>query len=169
MARYDIPTRFKGATFLVDTNFFIDSYSHGLDFKDFIAELKKHEIELTSSQLVKFEFIRSNTLDVVRLKTKWYEELVGFDLPLDPKIYELAENMIGEYGQYMKGLPLIDLIMAAYLKKYKTLYLLTRDHKDFPTTVFKRDWVFTIESVQTVWAYGLYLYRVKSDEDEIPF
>lgn len=76
----------------------------------------------------------------------------------------------------MEGLPLTDLIIATYLKKYRGLYLLTNDHSDFPTSVFDRKYIFNLEEFGDK-IYGLYIYKPKTkvfDEqisvyDDIPF
>lgn len=171
MVHYKIPTHLAGKTFLVDTNFFIDSFSDRVLFRDFIVSLKNAEIVLVSISFVCLEFVRSKTIDVVKRKNDHYSEIVEFELPYDKKLEVLAMEMIKEYKQYMEGLPLTDLIIAAYLKRYSKLYLLTRDHRDFPTTVFDRLHIFPIQSIRDVKTYGVYAYRPQEKiiSGDIPF
>ncbi len=83
---------------------------------------------------------------------------------------------IEEYKDKMEGLPITDLVIATYLKKYKGLLLLTNDHSDFPTTVFCREFVFNVKDFGDK-LYAIYTYKPNEqklkeyvlDEDEIPF
>ena len=136
-----LPTWLSNSTLLLDTNFFI-----------------------------KYEFIRSKTIDVVREKEKYFHRIIDTVLPYDAKIDELVVSTIEEYKQYMDRLSLADLVLATYLKRYRGLFLLTRDHADFPTTVFTREHIFNIESFrERIYAIYSYKPKVQELEEEIPF
>ena len=119
---------------------------------------------------MKYEFVRSKTIDVVRRKERYFGKLVGLILPLDAQTEGYIIGIIEEYKQYMERLPLTDLILAAYLKRYRSLYLLTRDHLDFPTTVFDRIHIFNVESVRDIKTYAVYAYKPeKKVIEKVPF
>lgn len=168
---FQIPNTLKNTTFLLDTNFFIDSYSHPAEFQKFITSLKKANIELVSTSFVKFEFVRSKTIDVVHKKLRYFEEIVATLLPFDSETENLILSIFEEYKQFMEGVPFVDLILGAYLKRYKNLYLLTRDHLDFPTTIFDRIQIFNVELVREIKPYGVYTYKPKEQvlKEKIPF
>lgn len=171
-----LPEYLHDATVLLDTNFFIHSYANKNVYAGFIKDLKDISVALVSPNFVKYEFIRSKTIDVVRQKEEYFHQIVDSVLPYDKTIDELVIPTIEEYGQKMEGLPLTDLIIAVYLKKYRGLYLLTNDHSDFPTSVFERKHVFNIDDFGDK-IYGLYIYKPKtktieeeiSTFDDIPF
>jgi predicted nucleic acid-binding protein len=170
-----IPEFLHNSTLLLDTNFFIDAYRQQNQYGGFIKKLKNSGVAFVSPNFVKYEFIRSKTIDVVREKEKYFYGIIDNILPYGPEIDRLIVPTVEEYKQYMENLPLTDLILAAYLKKYKGLYLLTRDHNDFPTTVFKREFVFNMEEFGEK-IYGIYSYRpekmtLKEEvaSDDIPF
>lgn len=174
-----LPTFLRNSTILLDTNFFIHAYSNRDAYAKFIKNLKDVGVAFVCVNFVKYEFIRSNTIDVVRQKEAYFKEIVDNILPYDPFIDELIIPTIEDYKENMQGLPLTDLIIAAYLKKYKGLYLLTNDHSDFPTKIFKRKHVFNIEEFGNR-IYGIYTYKPLLDtveaivtptisEDDIPF
>lgn len=168
---YHVPELLRNSTFLLDTNFFIDSFSNPEVFKDIIFSFKDANIELASISFVKYEFIRSKTIDVVRRKESYFDELVGVVLPFDLPTESQVISIIEQYKQYMEGIPLTDLMLAACLKRYQGLYLLTRDHHDFPTTIFDRIHVFNIESIRDIKTYGVYTYKSEKKvlEEKIPF
>jgi predicted nucleic acid-binding protein len=156
---FQIPTFLNNTTVLVDTNFFIDAFNQPEKFKSLIDSLKADGVDFVSISLVKYEFIRAKTIDVVKRKEAFFNELVSTILPIDKETEKLVIGVIEEYKQYMEGLPVTDLVLAALLKKYRKLYLLTRDHKDFPTVIFDRCHIFTVGTLRDVWSYGIYAYK----------
>src|SRR3990172_8649951 len=156
---HQIPKPLSNSTFLLDTNFFIDSYSRIEDFEGLVTEFKSNNIVLTSINLVKYEFIRSKTIDVVKKKEKYFNEIVSVVLPFDNQAEQYIVGIIEQYRQFMEGVSLTDLLLAACLKRYHGLYLLTRDHHDFPTTIFDRIHIFNIESAIDIKTYGVYTYK----------
>lgn len=171
-----LPEYLHNSTILLDTNFFIHAYANKEIYASFIKKLKDANIALVSPSLVKYEFVRSKTIDVVRQKEVYFHQIIDSLLLYDPSVDELIIPTIEEYKQKMEGLPLTDLIIATYLKKYRGLYLLTNDHSDFPTSVFHRKYIFNIEDFGDK-LYGLYIYKPKeksfeetiSTHDDIPF
>ena len=166
----DVPKWLEHSTLLLDTNFFIDAFRFKEEYGKFLQELKRRDIAFVSPSLVKYEFVRSKTIDVVRNKEDYFYQIVDTVLPYDLKVDELVISTIEEYKQFMEGLPLVDLILAVYLKRYKGLRLLTRDHNDFPTLVFKREHLFNIEEFESR-IYGIYSYKPRTAvlEEEVPF
>lgn len=143
----------------MDTNLLIDEYSHVDNYKEFLDALQKANVKLVSLEFVKFEFVRSKTIDVVRRKEEHFSKLISKILLLDEEVEKAVIPVMEEYKQYMEGLPLTDLVLGACLKRYSGLYLLTRDHTDFPTTVFDRLHIFNIEGIRDIRTYGVYAYH----------
>jgi len=156
-----LPEYLHNSTVLLDTNFFLHAYANKEVYANFIKQLKNRGIALVSPNLVKYEFVRSKTIDVVRQKESYFHQIIDSILPYDLSIDELIIPTIEEYKQKMEGLPLTDLIIATYLKKYRGLYLLTNDHSDFPTSVFDRKYIFNLEEFGDK-IYGLYIYKPKT-------
>ncbi|MBI3443201.1 hypothetical protein HY008_00870 [Candidatus Woesebacteria bacterium] len=156
---YPFPDFLRNSDLLVDTNFFIDSFSSPENFANFIKILKQNGVEIIGTPFVKYEFLRSRTIDVVKIKESFYNELVGTNLSFDINTEKEMVGLIEEYKQYMEGISVVDLILGCFLKKFESrLYLLTRDHKDFPTSIFKRKYIFNIEGVRDIKTYGVYTY-----------
>lgn len=155
----NIPTSLNNSTILLDTNFFIDAFSKPKDFGELISSLKSSNVVLVCSGIVKFEFTRSKNFDVFQKKIKYFDNLVENLLPIDRKTEELIFEVMSEYQDAIIGVSVTDVILAAFLKRYRKLRLLTRDHGDFPTSVFKREEIFNIQSTRDIKTYAVYSYK----------
>lgn len=166
----NIPASLNNSTILLDTNFFIDAFSKPSDFVELISSLKAAKIALVSSSIVKFEFTRSKSLDVRQKKSKYFDKLVENLLMADRKIEELIFEIMSEYKDAIIGVSPTDVILAAFLKRYRTLRLLTRDHSDFPTSVFCREEIFNVQSVRDIKTYAVYSYKPEvTVVEKLPF
>ena len=162
----------KVATLLVDTNFFIDLFSHRDKYRELFYEFEKKEIVLVACDFVKCEFIRTKDKQKLEEKTKLFNETISTLLPIDIKISELLVSTMAEYSHDLDGVEMTDLFLGTFIKRYPGLYLLTRNHKDFPTRIFTRSHVFSIEHDRDVKTYALYQYKkseLKIQAEDIPF
>jgi len=160
---------------VLDTNFLIDYYSKQESYAELLEQLRKNENTISSTELVRTEFIRSRTKDVVRSKSAFFNKIVESLLPLDKEIHKLVQPTIETYGQDIEGVSLTDIYLACVIQRYRQVYLLTRDHHDFPTRLFDRTHVFLIELNKEIKTYALYQYRkpeekkIDAEIEEIPF
>lgn len=155
----NIPTSLNNSTLLLDTNFFIDAFSKPKDFGEFIASLRTANVALVCCSIVRFEFTRSQHPDVLRKKIKYFDDLVENLLPIDRKTEGLIFEVMFEYKDAIIGVSVADVILAALLKRYRKLRLLTRNHSDFPTSVFQREEIFNIQSTRDIKTYAVYSYK----------
>lgn len=161
----NLPEFLRNSTILLDTNFLINAFAHREVYADFLTKLKSIGVVFVAPNFVKYEFIRSKTFDVVRRKEEYFYSIIENVLPYGEDIDKLIVPTIEEYKDKMEGLPLTDLIIATYLKKYRGLFLLTNDHADFPVTVFSRDYVFNISDFGEK-LYAIYTYRPNAKQLE---
>ena len=84
---------------VLDTNFLIDFYSKQESYTPLFETLRKGSNTLVSIELVKCEFIRSKTKDVVRLKSIFFTKIVESLLTIDREVYKLAQSTIEQYGE----------------------------------------------------------------------
>lgn len=171
----DLPKFLHNSTILLDTNFLIHAFANKEVYAKFITSLKNVGVVFVAPNFVKYEFIRSKTIDVVRAREEYFYSVIENVLPYGEDIDKLIIPTIEEYKNKMEGLPLTDLVIATYLKRYKDLYLLTNDHGDFPTSVFSREYIFNIKDFGDK-LYAIYAYKPFEDklnesilDDEIPF
>lgn len=171
----NLPKFLHNSTILLDTNFFMHAFANKEVYAKFLEKLKQIGVAFVAPNFVKYEFIRSKTIDVVRAREDYFYSIIQNALPYGDDIDKLIVPTIEEYKGKMEGLPITDLVIATYLRKYKDLYLLTNDHGDFPTTVFSREYIFNIKDFGDK-LYAIYTYKPNEDklresvtDDEIPF
>ncbi len=164
------------STILLDTNFFFDYFNNKDKYSDFLLESQKMDCSLVSIDLVKCEFIRTKNVDILNKKAEFFNKTISTVLPLDKEVHALIQSTIKEYGSDSEGVSPVDFYLACCLKRYKGLYLLTRNHKDFPARIFARSHIFSIEIEKDIRTYALYSYHTKTDKiieeinpDDIPF
>lgn len=160
---------------VIDTNFLIDFYSKQQAYAQVVRELKNRGNSIVSVEHVRCEFIRSKTKDVVKSKSEFFSQLIESLLPLDQEVYKLVQPTIEAYGEDIEKVSITDLFLACTIQRYSKVHLLTRNHSDFPTKLFSRSHIFTVESEKDVKAYALYQYKqpstseIKTEINEIPF
>ena len=164
------------STILIDSNFLIDYFSSENKYLKFLTQVKRDNCTLVSIDLVKAEFIRTKHQDILKQKAALFNQIIEAILPIDQSTINLIQPTIEEYGFDSEGVSVVDFYLACCLKRYKGLYLLTRNHKDFPVRIFSRSYLFSIELPKDIRTYALYSYKTESDEiieelnpDDIPF
>lgn len=155
----------KNATILLDTNFFIDLFENRENYRPFFNSVRRNNVILVGCDLVKCEFIRTKDNEKLIGKTVLYSEIVTNDLPMDQQISNHIVPTLEQYGVDLKGVSTVDIILCCFLKRYRILYLLTANHKDFPTRILNRSNIFNIQQSKEVRTYALYNYQ--SDKKEI--
>lgn len=155
MANSDWPNQ---SWIVLDTNFLIDFFSKQ---DAYIPILEKIRVDntLVSIEPVRCEFIRSKTKDVVKLKSAFFWTIIETLLPLDKDVYSLVQPTIEQYGADIEKVSLTDIYLACVIQRYTKVYLLTRNHQDFPTKLFIRSYIFSVEFSKDVKTYALYQYK----------
>jgi hypothetical protein len=163
----------SSGTVLVDTCFLLDANSKPKVYGDFIGELRGNGVTVVSLELVRVEFVRTKKTEDFKKKLAYFNGLVESILPVDVELERLILDLIVEYGEDLDGVSVIDLYLAAALKRYKNLFLLTSNHRDFPGHVFTRCSVFNFELPKAVQTYAFYRYKdigkVVEIANELPF
>jgi len=145
---------------LLDSNIIIN-YSKFTPFYDPVFEqLTEHEVKLTVDPFVKFEVLRfaENEQERQDFEEEIFDNLLsGDDLPMpvaDEELYTLATK-IGNFYQatvsQSSDIEAIDVFLAARMLKFarsdreNSLFLATENHKDFPSELFTRIGIETID------------------------
>lgn len=172
MASLELPRR---SWIIIDTNFLIDYFSKPELYISLVEGLREGDNVIVSIELVRCEFIRSRVKDVIKLKSEFFTTLVENLLPIDQGVYKLVQPTIEKYGEDIEKVSLTDIYLACVLQRYSQVLLLTRNHQDFPTKLFSRDYLINIESKKDVKTYGLYQFKkaprgeIIAQIEEIPF
>lgn len=91
-------------------------------------------------------------------KIVYFAELVKGLFVSDETFIKPVEEIIVAYKNKIEGVSVADIYLAALLKRVPTLTLLTRNHKDFPLTLFSRRDIMHFELNNAVLTYATYSY-----------
>lgn len=147
----------KDKFLLLDTCVFIDAFSHPSEFGKFFNKLKDNETSLLTIDDVITEFLKGSSTDTkFDEKKEFINDIIETSLPTN-NLQENVERLIKIYKIESKDLSITDLHLGATLMKFKNrIYLLTRDHSDFPTRIFKRENILNISHGKGIFTYGIY-------------
>ncbi|MEK7163729.1 MAG: PIN domain-containing protein [Patescibacteria group bacterium] len=162
----------KDVWIVLDTNFLIDFYSKQDQYAPIFEKLRKRNNTIVTIDLVRTEFIRSKSKEVVEAKVDFLGKMVETILPLDNETLRLVQPTIEIYASDMDKVELTDIYLACVIQRHSKVYLLTRNHSDFPCRLFSRSNIFNVGLEKDIKTYALYQYK-KSDtlevKDEVPF
>ncbi len=144
---------------LIDTCFLIDSGLWSGRFASFIEILNEKKVAKLSISLVRSEFVMATSKTSYDQKLRYFETLIDGLLPIDSSVELLTNDLIAEYSQDIKGVSPVDLYLGGMIKRYKLLYLLTKNHSDFPERLFTRKALINFELPKAIWTYALYQYK----------
>lgn len=159
---------------LLDACFLIDANSKPKLFGEFISELKSRDVTFVAIDFVKTEFVRTKSRTDLKTKLDYFGRVIDAILPIDNATESLVLGVIGDYREYLTGVSSVDLYLAATLKRYRSLYLLTGNHRDFPTLVFDRFFPINFELSNAIKTYAFYRYKsegkkIEIETEEAPF
>lgn len=150
----------KNKHLLLDTNVFIDTLLNPHPFLDFLNDLKKQQVTLSTIDMVKMEFLKGAP-DEQKYdeKMKLIESIIDNTIPVTPDIHENVYTLIKKYKIDGKSSSIADLYLGAYLMKYrKNLFLLSRNTTDFPQNVFNVTSIINVTYFKGIHSYGIYQY-----------
>lgn len=156
-----------GNSILIDTCFFLDANFHPNVFGSYVDKLKKDENDLLTIGPVKLEFIRTKSKADLFKKQEYINRVVDTMLPIDLEVDRVALGLMSEYGADLDGVSVVDIYLAACLKRYRGLLLFTRNHTDFPTHLFERVSLYNFNLPKNVNTYAFYRYKNKNKEFEV--
>lgn len=107
-------------------------------------------------------------------KKSFFEKLIEFTIPVRSIDTDVFDELMINYTKYSrKTIPsFTDLCLAAAVRKFSNSLILTRDHSDFPLSIFNCVGIFTIHHYREVRPYGFYEYglpKKKTKKIKTPF
>lgn len=148
------------AHLLVDTCVLIDLLIAGQEAEKWLkATAQANNAVLVGNEAVLTELLKnSKSKKHYDQKAGLYLRIVDSDVPLDVKVLKAAQDMALAYGNYGKDVSFADFLLAGCLKRYNQTFLLTANHKDFPSSVLERVAVFGIDVGNDVRGFAVYGY-----------
>lgn len=152
----------KNKYLLLDTNVFIDTLLNPHSFFDFLNDLKKQQVTLSTIDMVKMEFLKGAPDEQKYIeKTSLMNSIIDNTIAATPDINENIFTLLKKYRLDGKASSLTDLYLGAYLMKYgKNLFLLTRNTTDFPQNIFEVKSIVNVTYSKGIHTYGLYQYSI---------
>lgn len=153
----------KSKFLLLDTNFLIDASIFSAEAVDLIAELQSMDCELVTTRSVLVEFFGGiKNLVEYETKVRFVQLLFGksldkiVGLPIDKELPE--RNDLVKFSRQCHKFAPTDFELYLTLKKYNhgNLVLISRNHTDFTTKLFKREGFITLLGDKEIRTYGLY-------------
>ncbi|MBL7150940.1 hypothetical protein ISS86_03345 [Candidatus Microgenomates bacterium] len=114
---------------------------------------------------VAVEFFLGSTQQDLKIKKRYFNQLIKTTLPVKIIKEKTIEDLILEYGRYARGnVSYVDLCLGAAIRQFPGSLLLTRNYKDFPLKIFDCRGVFTVHLNKEVRTYCFYEYRKRDKE-----
>ena len=145
---------------LLDSNFLIEASNSSDDFRSVIDCLQEAPCQPVLFSLVEFEIFRTSFQSELReAKRAYLDSWNCMRLPMGQALFADAVAFGNYYASIKIAPSLADCFIAAFLKQHhKDLFLITRNHKDFPPPLFIREESFLIERPRDILAFGVYRF-----------
>lgn len=146
----------KSYPLLLDTNFFIESNRHPDQFANLIQHLKSNTNSLFTLEVIKKEFlagVRTKT-DLITLEN-FFKQMINNVITDMNSFSQNLYTVTKLYRNYHK-ISLEDFLITCHMLSNKNTILLTKNHKDFPRSIFDRTGFIIVEYDAEIQIYGLY-------------
>jgi predicted nucleic acid-binding protein len=155
---------------LFDTNILIEASKHFESFEVLLIMLRESKCKVCYFPLIEFEFTRDAYLPTLNEERERFSRKIdGINLPIHPQVFTDALEIAKVYAHQKispKQISLVDCFIAAYMKKYSDkLFLITKDHKDFPLSIFNRLHIFAFNAGDDVLAPAIYQFNIQKWEN----
>jgi len=147
----------------LDTNFLIDAVRNPHKFKDIIAKLLENKlVSFVTLDSVLIEYYKgSNNQEDLKKKVEALLPLNLDIIPIDKTIVTNATELAIIYQQNGKAVSTTDYYLGGALMKYSksNAYMLSRDHGDFPQTIFDKVAYLVVDYDRNVQTFVLYSFN----------
>ena len=149
---------FKDFHILLDTSVFIDAFLNPVNFGEFFNNLRAQGTILVSLDVVKIEFLKgAPAVEKYNQKKEFFDQIVETCLPTTNETFVNLYKLVQMYKEDGKSLSVTDLFLGATLMQYKgSLFLLTKNTTDFPTSIFNLKSYINISYTKGLHTYGVY-------------
>lgn len=161
--------KIKKKTILVDTNLLLYYLRYKQEYYPLLEGFETNDISLVTISPVKIEYYKgTNTNSQLKAKRELYRKTFDMTYPILDDIVKETFKISLAYRDLAKSASSTDLLLAGTLKRFGSkLILLTRNHKDFPTTIFNRVGIINIELERSIHSYSLIQFSQTKYEKRI--
>jgi len=152
----------KNSYLFLDTNVFIGALLSELPIYEFLKNLSSHGCSFLSIQSVLFEFTRGGgTIENFHKRAKFIiEDLKTTIYPIEKELGNL-EDLIVVLQKIKADASYTDFLLTACLYKFPNAFLLTENHKDFPTEILDRKHLITVDTDKEIRNYAVYQFSLE--------
>lgn len=148
---------------LFDTGVIIRAFEHFEIFEGLFSFLKQNNCAPVFFSLIEFEFIRGANTQSNKKKRDEFLEFIAME-QMSFKVDNTKDDIIAIANAYSArkhfSASVVDCCIASFLKKYsKNLFLVTLNHKDFPTFLFDRIFIYPVDTDKEVFPIGFYQFN----------
>lgn len=164
-----LASKFKLYHIILDTTYLIDSLRHRGKFASLLEKFKASSIVFVTLDSVALEYYKGvKSGKDLSIKSETFEEIVDLTLPTTKDITENAFLLASIYGSRGKDVSSTDYLLGGELMKFKgsNTVLMTRDHGDFPATIFDRIESWTVGYEYEVHTYCFYRFNTAKFEKQ---
>lgn len=150
---------------IIDNNFLIDAVRHPEKFASIIKSILDCNVQLITIDAVLIEYYKgSNNKEDISRKEAVLNSLNLTVVPTDKNIAQNGLELAVVYQHNGKGVSVTDYYLAGALMKYNKSHacLLSRDHSDFPSSIFKKEAYLVVDYERSVQTFILYSFDEKS-------
>lgn len=148
----------------LDTNVFIDAFKNPESFHEIFVFLKKKDNVIFTINSVAIEFLRgSRSVEEFQEKKEFMLSIMNSEIfTLTKQSEDLALELTLVYQSPGSSTAVTDFYLASMLGQFKHLkstYLMTKNHKDFPTSIYDRCVLINIENTHDIQTFGFYRFN----------
>lgn len=147
----------------LDTNVFIDAYNNPELFRKEFDNLKDNGHVLLTLNTVALEFLKgSRSIQEYKKKQEFMNNIIEMIFSFTKDAEDMALKLAIIFQSPGGNTAITDFYLGAILMKFQSLgssCVLTKNHKDFPTTIFDRLSLLTIQGEKDVQVFGYYKFN----------
>lgn len=148
---------------LLDTNVFIDAYDKPTSFSNIFDLLKQNNNVLFTINSVLLEFLKgSRSVEEFNKKKQFIVSIIDNDIfTLTKNVEDLALKLSLALLSSGGNTAPTDLYLGAMLNNFKAsgkVLVMSKNHKDFPTTIFERVALINIENEKDIQIFAFYRF-----------
>lgn len=148
----------------IDTNVFIGALETSKDgsLLGLLDQLGMHGCAFITIQSVLFEFTRGGgSLQNFDKRLQFITNILKTTIYPIEKNLDDFEDLIVVLHNIRPKAGYTDFLLSACLYKFPNAFLITENHKDFPTEILDRKHVVTIDTGKEIRNYGIYKFSTK--------
>lgn len=143
----ELLSNLENKNLFLDTTSLVASISFEKEFSELFGKLNQGGCEFLTIPSVLFEFTRgSSSLSQFNNRSEFIYKTLGITVYPIEKHLDNFEDLIVVLQRISGRISYSDFLLCACLYKFREAYLITENHRDFPTSILDRKHIITIDA-----------------------